>query len=287
MPTTIDENSGRCITRPRRALNQSSRPRTANASGVVASATRAAGTPAPGTGRSPARHDTVSKDLSGSSCPRRRSRWKTDSGCHGRQGGRARRGSGVQHSSNRPTAIIAAAGRPRQRSRPGSIRPRAFQHGGMVRRFGSREQRLDKGIGVKRLQVVQGFADVNPRNHRPLVTAAGTYRSDPRHGGSARCGMIQVQDAMVIHPTGAFPIPRQPSRRNAQMPVPEVSLMIAAVAGVAWSQPLIPVSTPRIDFGPESPQGQQIRCSLAQTISNPPFSVLLPSLPFVPLTVIG
>ena len=42
MPTTIDENAGRCMTRPRRALNQSSRPRTAKASGVVASAIRAA-----------------------------------------------------------------------------------------------------------------------------------------------------------------------------------------------------------------------------------------------------
>ena len=42
MPTTIDENSGFIITRPRRALNQSSRPRTAKAIGVVAMAIRAA-----------------------------------------------------------------------------------------------------------------------------------------------------------------------------------------------------------------------------------------------------
>ena len=195
--------------------------------------------------------------------------------------------SGVQHSSNRPHAIIAVAGRRRQRawSRLG---PSAIPTRRDGAAFGSREQRLDKGIGVKRLQVVQGFADVNPRHHRPLVTAAGTYRSDPR-----QWRISKMRDdsgpgcATVIHPTGAFPIPRQPSRRNAQMPVPEVSLMIAAVAGVAWSQPLIPVSTPRIDFGPESPQGQQIRCSLARPLSNPTFSVLLPSLPFVPLTVIG
>src|SRR5262249_36563311 len=40
--TTIEENSGRCKTRPRLALNQSRRPRTANANGVVASATSAA-----------------------------------------------------------------------------------------------------------------------------------------------------------------------------------------------------------------------------------------------------
>src|SRR4051794_31016742 len=42
IPTTIDENDGFIITRPRRALNQSSRPRTAKAIGVVARAMRAA-----------------------------------------------------------------------------------------------------------------------------------------------------------------------------------------------------------------------------------------------------
>ena len=42
MAATIDENSGRCMIRPRRALNQSRRPRTAKTKGVVASATKAA-----------------------------------------------------------------------------------------------------------------------------------------------------------------------------------------------------------------------------------------------------
>ena len=42
MPTTIDENSGFIITRPRLALNQSIRPRIAKAIGVVAMAIRAA-----------------------------------------------------------------------------------------------------------------------------------------------------------------------------------------------------------------------------------------------------
>ena len=42
MPTTIDENSGFIITRPRLALNQSIRPRTAKAIGVVAMAMSAA-----------------------------------------------------------------------------------------------------------------------------------------------------------------------------------------------------------------------------------------------------
>ena len=50
MPTTIEENAGRCKTRPRLALNQSSRPRTANATGVVAIATSAAVRPSTSSG---------------------------------------------------------------------------------------------------------------------------------------------------------------------------------------------------------------------------------------------
>ena len=42
IPQTIDENSGRWIVRPRRALNHPIRPSTANAIGVVASANNAA-----------------------------------------------------------------------------------------------------------------------------------------------------------------------------------------------------------------------------------------------------
>src|SRR5271157_3994084 len=40
--TTIEANSGRCVTRPRRALNHSIRPSIAKAIGVVARANRAA-----------------------------------------------------------------------------------------------------------------------------------------------------------------------------------------------------------------------------------------------------
>jgi len=42
IPTTIEENAGLSITRPRRASNHSSRPRTAKAIGVEARATSAA-----------------------------------------------------------------------------------------------------------------------------------------------------------------------------------------------------------------------------------------------------
>ena len=60
---TIDENSGRCIIRPA-GLEPLNRPRTAKASGVVASATKAAESAAPGMGRLPVRHDIVPKNLS-------------------------------------------------------------------------------------------------------------------------------------------------------------------------------------------------------------------------------
>src|SRR4051794_16837892 len=42
MPATMDENAGRSMTRPRRASNQLTRPRMANAIGVLANAIRAA-----------------------------------------------------------------------------------------------------------------------------------------------------------------------------------------------------------------------------------------------------
>ena len=72
--TTSDANVGRCIVRPRRALNHCIRPRTAKANGVHASATSAAVTDSVHSGslHKASRHFASMAIRSNSSCVRHR-----------------------------------------------------------------------------------------------------------------------------------------------------------------------------------------------------------------------